>query len=54
MLFVFGSAILYTLSKQARALSANKLHFQVNNRLQTLKVPPGLQEQVDVIFLIYI
>lgn len=42
------SAVLYTLSKQAKALSANKLHLQVNNRLQTLKIPEALQEQIDV------
>lgn len=41
---------MYTLSKQAKILSANKLHLQVNSRLQSLKVPPGLQEQVDVSF----
>lgn len=42
------SAILYTLSKQAKVLAANKLHLQVNNRLQSLKAPPGIQDQVDV------
>lgn len=42
------SAILYTLSKQAKVLSANKLHLQVNNRLQSLRAPPGIQDQVDV------
>lgn len=41
-------AVLYTLSKQAKVLGANKLHLQVNNKLQTLKAPPGIQEQVDV------
>lgn len=45
---IFFSAVLYTLSKQAKVLSANKLYLQVNNRLQSLKVPPGIQEQVDV------
>lgn len=47
------SAVLYTLSKQAKALSANKLHLQVNNRLQTLKIPEALQDQVDVSLLAY-
>lgn len=42
------SAVLYTLSKQAKVLSANKLYLQVNNRLQSLKAPAGIQEQVDV------
>lgn len=40
--------LLYTLSKQCKVLGANKLNFQVNNKLQTLKPPFGLQEQVDV------
>jgi intraflagellar transport protein 122 len=44
------SAILYTLSKQAKVLGANKLHLQINNKLQALKPPPGIQEQVDVSF----
>lgn len=41
-------AILYTLSKQAKVLGANKLHSQVNNKLQQLKVPIGIQDQVQV------
>lgn len=41
-------AVYYTLSKQAKVLGANKLHLQVNNKLQTLKAPSGIQEQVDV------
>lgn len=41
-------AVFYTLSKQAKALGANKLHLQVNNRLQALKPPAALQEQIDV------
>lgn len=41
-------AVLYTLSKQAKVLGANKLHLQVNNKLQNLKPPAGLQDQVDV------
>lgn len=45
------SAVLYTLSKQAKALSSNKLHFQVNKRIQALKIPSNLQEQVDVMSL---
>ncbi|KAJ6643007.1 Intraflagellar transport protein 122 like [Pseudolycoriella hygida] len=44
-------AVLYTLSKQAKVLSANKLYLQVNNRLQSLKAPAGIQEQVDVNFI---
>lgn len=48
-----GSAILYTLSKQAKVLAANKLHLQVNNRLQSLKAPPGIQDQVDVSIVCY-
>lgn len=39
---------MYTLSKQAKVLSANKLHLQVSSRLEALKVPAGMQEQVDV------
>lgn len=50
----FHSAIMYTLSKQAKVLQANKLHLQVSSRLQTLKVPQGMQEQVDVRLIIYI
>ena len=41
-------AVFYTLSKQAKVLGANKLHLQINNKLQTLKAPPGIQEQVDI------
>ncbi|GAB0094617.1 Intraflagellar transport protein 122 homolog [Sergentomyia squamirostris] len=44
-------AVLYTLSKQAKVLGAKKLHLQVNNRLQSLKPPPGVQEQVDTTYL---
>ncbi|KAG5666409.1 hypothetical protein PVAND_014438 [Polypedilum vanderplanki] len=40
--------VYYTLSKQAKVLGANKLHFQINNKLQQLKAPNGIQEQVDV------
>lgn len=39
---------MYTLSKQAKVLQANKLHLQVSSRLQALKIPPAMQEQVDV------
>lgn len=46
--FYCSSTVLYTLSKQSKVLGANKLHLQVNNRLQSLKAPPGMQEQVDV------
>jgi intraflagellar transport protein 122 len=41
-------AIFYTLSKQAKVLGANKLHLQINNKLQSLKPPPSIQDQVDV------
>ncbi|CAO1305157.1 unnamed protein product [Diamesa tonsa] len=41
-------AVYYTLSKQAKVLGANKLHLQINNKLQSLKAPPGIQEQVDI------
>lgn len=53
MLYPLYSAVLYTLSKQAKVLSANKLYLQVNNRLQSLKAPPGIQEQVDVSVVIF-
>lgn len=46
--FECSSTVLYTLSKQSKVLGANKLHLQVNNRLQSLKAPAGMQEQVDV------
>lgn len=42
------SAILYTLAKQAKELNYKKLNLQVNNRIQKLRVPSALQEQVDV------
>lgn len=45
--FVF-SAVLYTLAKQAKELNYKKLNLQVNNRIQKLRVPSALQEQVDV------
>lgn len=41
-------AVYYTLSKQAKVLGANKLHLQINNKLQSLKAPSGIQEQVDI------
>lgn len=44
-------AIFYTLSKQAKVLNANKLYLQVNNRLQSLKAPASIQEQVDINFI---
>ncbi|XP_037909163.1 intraflagellar transport protein 122 homolog isoform X2 [Hermetia illucens] len=44
-------AVLYTLSKQAKALDANKLYFQINKRLQTLKPPANIQEQIDINYL---
>lgn len=48
--YVYFSAILYTLAKQAKELNYKKLNLQVNNRIQTLRVPAALQEQVDVSF----
>lgn len=48
LLLSFFSAVLYTLAKQAKELNYKKLNLQVNNRIQTLRVPPNLQEQVDV------
>lgn len=42
------SAVLYTLAKQAKELNYKKLNLQVNNRIQKLRVPTTLQEQVDV------
>lgn len=44
-------AVFYTLAKQAKVLGANKLHLQINNKLQTFKAPIGIQEQVDVNFI---
>jgi intraflagellar transport protein 122 len=41
-------AVYYTLTKQAKVLGANKLHLQINNKLQSLKAPSGIQEQVDI------
>ncbi|XP_050096761.1 intraflagellar transport protein 122 homolog [Anopheles aquasalis] len=44
-------AVYYTLSKQAKVLGANKLHLQINNKLQSLKIPAGIQEQVDISYI---
>ncbi|XP_055378562.1 intraflagellar transport protein 122 homolog [Condylostylus longicornis] len=44
-------AVFYTLSKQAKVLKANKLYFQINKKLQTLKPPSNMQEQIDINFL---
>lgn len=52
-LFLNSSAVLYTLAKQAKELNYKKLNLQVNNRIQTLRVPPNLQEQVDVSEIIF-
>jgi intraflagellar transport protein 122 len=41
-------AVYYTLSKQGKVLGANKLHLQINNKLQSLKAPNAIQEQVDI------
>lgn len=43
----FYSAIFYTLSKQAKSLGASKLHLQTNIKLQSLKPPHGVQDQID-------
>lgn len=40
--------VLYTLAKQAEALDAHKLNFQIHNRLKHLKPPEGLYDQVAV------
>lgn len=40
--------VLYTLAKQAEALGAHKLNFQVHNKLKQLKPPDGLYDQVAV------
>jgi len=42
------SSVLFTLAKQAKFLQANKLCLLVNKRLQSLKPPAGVQEQIDV------
>jgi intraflagellar transport protein 122 len=41
-------ALYYTLSKQAKILGSMKLHLMINNKLQNLKAPAGIQEQVDM------
>lgn len=46
--FDVSSAVLFTLAKQAKLLQANKLCLVVNKRLQSLKPPAGVQEQIDV------
>lgn len=45
---MFLSAVLYTLSKQARILGANKLSKQLLDRIQTLRIPTKFMEQVEV------
>ncbi|XP_075229721.1 intraflagellar transport protein Oseg1 isoform X2 [Lycorma delicatula] len=45
-------AILYALSKQARNLSAYKLARQVLDKMQSLRIPPQFQENVDIASLI--
>lgn len=40
--------VLYTLAKQAEALDAHKLNFQIHNKLKLLKPPDGLYDQVAV------
>uniref|UniRef100_A0A034W8E8 Uncharacterized protein n=1 Tax=Bactrocera dorsalis TaxID=27457 RepID=A0A034W8E8_BACDO len=47
------SAVLFTLAKQAKLLQANKLCLVVNKRLQSLKPPAGVQEQIDVCFYLF-
>ncbi|XP_067643813.1 intraflagellar transport protein 122 homolog isoform X2 [Eurosta solidaginis] len=44
-------AVLFTLAKQAKLLKANKLCLVVNKRLQSLKPPAGVQEQIDINYL---
>ncbi|XP_055325424.1 intraflagellar transport protein 122 homolog, partial [Sitodiplosis mosellana] len=44
-------AVLYTLAKQAKELNYKKLNLQVNNRIQKLRVPSALQEQVDINYI---
>ncbi|XP_039966152.1 intraflagellar transport protein 122 homolog [Bactrocera neohumeralis] len=44
-------AVLFTLAKQAKLLQANKLCLVVNKRLQSLKPPAGVQEQIDINYL---
>uniref|UniRef100_A0A1A9X527 Intraflagellar transport protein 122 homolog n=1 Tax=Glossina brevipalpis TaxID=37001 RepID=A0A1A9X527_9MUSC len=44
-------AVLFTLAKQAKFLQANKLCLVVNKRLQSLKPPAGVQEQIDINYL---
>jgi len=43
-----SSSVLFTLAKQAKFLQANKLCLLINKRLQSLKPPAGVQEQIDV------
>lgn len=45
--FFHSRAVLFTLSKQAKALEANKLCLQINKKLQALKPPPTVQDQID-------
>lgn len=40
--------VYFALSKQAKALGATKLQLQVNSKLLSLKVPPGIKNQIDV------
>ncbi|XP_013114597.2 intraflagellar transport protein 122 homolog [Stomoxys calcitrans] len=44
-------AVLFTLAKQSKFLQANKLCLVVNKRLQSLKPPAGVQEQIDINYL---
>ncbi|XP_017129587.1 intraflagellar transport protein 122 homolog [Drosophila elegans] len=44
-------SVLFTLAKQAKFLQANKLCLLINKRLQSLKPPAGVQEQIDLNFL---
>lgn len=41
-------AVLHTLAKQAEALGANKLNFQIHNKLKQLKPPDGMHDHVAV------
>lgn len=42
------STMHYTLAKQARTLGANKLAKQLFDKLQSLRIPPRFQEQVEI------
>lgn len=43
--------VLFSLSKQAKTLGATKLQLQVNSKLLSLKVPPGIKDKIDVNYI---